>query len=152
VLSELFDLPFGDDEESKGEIKERDNLLAEVLGHIEVAPIVTVSSGRPVNALTGADEERGRTFPLASRPLGLRRNALHTPGFINVDLRALKYFPFGERRRLDLVVEGFKLFNHPNLTSVNSVYGSGATPLPTFGAPTGFSSSRQVRFSIDFEF
>ncbi|MFL6332840.1 MAG: TonB-dependent receptor domain-containing protein [Pyrinomonadaceae bacterium] len=152
VLSALFDLPFGDDEEDKGGGKENNSLFAEVLGHIEVAPIVTVSSGRPVNALTGADEERSRAFPLASRPLGLRRNALHTPGFINVDLRALKYFPFGERRRLDLVVEGFNLFNHPNATSVNSVYGSGATPLATFGTPTGFSASRQIRFSIDFEF
>jgi hypothetical protein len=152
VLSALFDLPFGDDEEDKGGSKERDGLLAEVLGHIEVAPIVTLSSGRPVNALTGADEERGHAFPLASRPLGFARNALSTPRLINFDVRALKYFPFGERRRLDLVVEGFNLFNHPNATSVNSVYGSGATPLATFGTPTGFSSSRQVRFSIDFEF
>jgi hypothetical protein len=152
VLSALFDLPFGDDEEDKGGGKENDSLFTEVLGHIEVAPIVTLSSGRPVNALTGADEERTRAFPLVSRPLGFARNALSTPRFINFDLRALKYFPFGERRRLDLVVEGFNLFNHPSVTSVNSVYGSGATPLIIFGAPTEFSSSRQIRFSIDFEF
>ncbi|MFL6282067.1 MAG: TonB-dependent receptor domain-containing protein [Pyrinomonadaceae bacterium] len=152
VLSALFDLPFGDDEESKGGAEENDDVLSAVLSHIEVAPIVTLSSGRPVNALTGADEERTRAFPLVSRPLGFARNALSTPRFINVDLRALKYFSFGERRRLDLVVEGFNLFNHPNVTSVNSVYGSGATPLATFGTPTGFSTSRQIRFSIDFEF
>ncbi len=152
VLSALFDLPFGDDEEGKGAGKEKDNLLAAVLGHIEVAPIVTFSSGRPVNALTGADEERSRAFPLVSRPFGFARNALRTPRFINFDVRALKYFPLGEKRRLDLVVEGFNLFNHPNIVAVNSFYGSGATPLATFGTPTAFSSPRQIRFSIDYEF
>jgi hypothetical protein len=152
VLSALFDLPFGDDEEDEGGDKEKDNLLAAVLGHIEVAPIVTISSGRPVNALTGADEERSRAYPLVSRPLGFARNALSTPRLISFDVRALKYFPFGEKRRLDLVVEGFNLFNHPNVVSVNSFYGSGATALTTFGTPTGFSSPRQIRLSIDFEF
>jgi hypothetical protein len=152
VLSALFDLPFGDDEENKGGSKEKESLLGAVLGHIEVAPIVTLSSGRPVNALTGTDEERSRAYPLASRPLGLARNTLRTPRFINFDMRALKYFPFGEKRRLDLVVETFNLFNHPNVTSINPFYGSGATLFTTFGTPTMFSSPRQVRFSIDFEF
>ncbi len=152
VLSALFDLPFGDDEEDKSGGKEKDNLLSAVLGHIEVAPIVTLSSGRPVNALTGADEERGRAFPLVSRPRGFARNSLSTSRFINFDLRALKYFPFGEKRRLDLVVESFNLFNHPNVAAVNPFYGSGGAPLATIGTPTAFSSPRQVRFSIDFEF
>ena len=152
VVSSLFDLPFGEEEEDKGGSKEGDDLLGAILGHIEVAPIVTISSGRPVNPLTGADEERGRAFPLASRPLGLARNSLRTPGFVNFDLRALKYFPFGEKRRLDLVVEFFNLFNHPNVTGVNQFYGSGASPLATFTAPTSFSSPRQLRFSIDLEF
>ncbi|MDQ3919841.1 MAG: TonB-dependent receptor [Acidobacteriota bacterium] len=152
VVSSLFDLPFGEEEENKGTGNAGDDLLGSILGHIEVAPIVTVSSGRPVNPLTGADEERSRAFPLASRPLGLSRNGLRTPGFIDFDLRALKYFPFGEKRRLDLVVEFFNLFNHPNVTGLNQFYGSGAPPLAAFAAPTLFSSPRQVRLSIDFEF
>ena len=152
VVSSLFDLPFGEEEENKGGSKESDDLLGTVLGHIEIATIVTISSGRPVNPLTGADEERSRAFPLASRPLGLARNSLRTPGFINFDLRALKYFPFGEKRRLDLVVEFFNLFNHPNVTGINQFYGSGALPLATFTVPTSFSPPRQIRFSIDFEF
>jgi hypothetical protein len=151
VLSGLFDLPFGDEEE-KGAGSERDSPIGKVLGHIEIAPIVTFSSGRPVNALTGSDEERSRAFPLTSRPFGFGRNALRTSRLINFDIRALKYFPMGERRRLDLVVEAFNLFNHPNVLSLNSFFGSGATPLLTFGMPTSFSAPRQVRFSIDFEF
>ncbi len=151
VLSSLFDLPFGEEEE-KGAVNQKDVLLGKILGHIEIAPIVTFSSGRPVNALTGSDEERSRAFPITSRPLGFARNAIRTPRFINFDLRALKYFPMGERRRLDLVVEAFNLFNHPNVLSVNSFSGSGVTPFPTFGMPTSFAAPRQVRFSIDFEF
>ena len=105
-----------------------------------------------VDALTGADEERSGAYPFVSRPLGLMRNSLRTRHFINVDLRALKYFPMGERRRLDLVVEFFNLFNRPSVMSINPVYGSGAVPLSTFGAPIAFAAPRQVRFSIDFEF
>jgi len=97
VLNGLFDLPFGDEEE-KGAGSERDILIGKILGHVEIAPIVTFSAGRPVNAVTGADEVHNRAFPLASRPLGFARNALRTPRFMNFDLRVLKYFPFGERR------------------------------------------------------
>lgn len=152
VVSALFDLPFGEDEENDEGGAGAGDLLGSILGHVEVAPIVTLSSGRPVNPLTGADEERSLAFPLASRPPGLARNSLRTPRFVNLDLRALKYLPFGERRRLDLVVESFNLFNHPNVTGVNQFFGSGATPLASFAAPASFSSPRQVRFSIDFEF
>src|SRR5713101_1015737 len=91
VVNGLFDLPFGEEEE-KGAGSERDILIGKILGHVEIAPIVTFSSGRPVNPLTGADEEHSRAFPLASRPLGLARNALRTSRFINFDLRVLKYF------------------------------------------------------------
>jgi len=148
VVSALFDLPFEDEEKGA----ENDDLIGTILGHIEVAPIVTFSSGRPVSALVGADEERSGAYPLVSRPLGLARNSLLTPRFFNVDLRALKYVPFGARRRLDLVVEFFNLLNHPNVVSINPFYGSGATPLQTFSAPTAFAAPRQIRFSIDFEF
>ena len=151
VVNGLFDLPFGEEEE-KGAGSQRDILIGKILGHVEIAPIVTFSSGRPVNPLTGADEEHSRAFPLASRPLGLARNALRTPRFINFDLRVLKYFPMGDRRRLDLVVEAFNLFNHPNVLGFNSSSGSGLTPISSFRMPTSFAAPRQVRFSIDFEF
>ncbi len=151
VVNGLFDLPFGEEEE-KGAGSQRDILIGKILGHVEIAPIVTLSSGRPVNPLTGADEEHSRAFPLASRPLRFARNALRTPRLINFDLRVVKYFPMGDRRRLDLVVEAFNLFNHPNVLGLNSFYGSGVNPLSSFGVPTSFGASRQVRFSIDFEF
>ena len=151
VLSALFDLPFADDEENGGG-GEDDGLLSEVFGHMEVAPILTLSGGRPVNPLTGGDEERGLAYPLASRPLGLPRNSLRTPGLFNLDLRVLRYVPFGERRRLDFVAEFFNLFNHPNAVSINPFFGAGSTPAAGFTRPTAFAPPRRIRFSIDFEF
>lgn len=151
VINALYELPFGDEEE-KGAGSERDILIGKVLGHIEIAPILTISSGRPVNPLTGADEERSLAYPLASRPLSFARNSLHTGNVVNLDLRALKYFPMGEARKLDLVLEAFNLFNHPNVLSLNQSFGSGVSPMSTFGTPTSFAASRQIRLSIDFEF
>src|SRR5207248_9723924 len=46
---------------------------------------------------------------LSSRPLGFGRDSLHTPMVVKLDLRVLKYFPFGGLRRLDVVAESFNL-------------------------------------------
>ena len=115
-----------------------------ILSHIEVAPLITLSSG-----LTGADEEHSHAFPLASRPLGLARNSLHTPRFFNVALRAVKYIPLRERRCLDFVLEFFNLFNHPNVLALNSFYRSGATGLSTFGAPIAARGAKAAERPMD---
>ncbi len=99
VLSALYDLPFGEEEEKGAKPRQRgDNseLLGEVLGHIEVAPIVTIGSGPPINPLTGLDSNRSHAFPFSSRPFGYGRNTLKTPSFATVDLRVLKYFHVGD--------------------------------------------------------
>jgi len=152
VVNALFDLPIGIDEKDMGKTGAQPDLIGKIFGHIEAAPIFTLSSGRPVNALTGTDENRSGAYPFASRPAGFGRNTLRTPRFINLDLRIVKYIPYGERRRLDFTAEAFNLFNHPNIVSINPFYGTGAAPLPTFQAATSYAAARQIRFSIDFEF
>ncbi|MGI8467526.1 MAG: TonB-dependent receptor [Pyrinomonadaceae bacterium] len=150
VFSSIFELPFGDEDE-KGTGK-KDGLLKEIFGNIEIAPIITLSSGRPVNALTGTDEEQSRAFPLASRPFGFSRNALRTPNFFNTDLRIVKYVPLGKTAKIDFAFEFFNLFNKPNVAVINQFYGSNITPLSTFKMPILFNAPRQLRFSIDLEF
>jgi len=155
VLSALFDLPFG--EEEKGtKSSNRKSLIAElldaILGHIEVAPILTLGSGRPMNPLTGFDADHSHAFPLSSRPLGLGRNTLKSGGLDTLDLRVLKFFKVGDRGKLDFVVEGFNVFNHVNINQVNTFYGVNRAPLEGFGRPVGALNARQVQFSIDFEF
>ncbi len=151
VVSGVFELPIGDEEEKGANKKE--SLIEEVFSHVEIAPIITLSSGRPINALTGADEERSRAFPFASRPLGFARNALRTPKFFNTDVRIVKFVPLNEKgAKVDFAFEFFNLFNKPNVAAINQFYGSNAAPLSTFKTPVLFNQPRQFRFSIDFEF
>jgi len=69
-----------------------------------------------------------------------------------MDLRVLKYFPFGGAKRLDLAAEFFNLFNRANVSQINAVFGSGLTPMPGFRQPIAGTGARQAQFSLDFEF
>ncbi|MFL6373122.1 MAG: TonB-dependent receptor domain-containing protein, partial [Pyrinomonadaceae bacterium] len=151
VLSGVFDLPFGD-EEDKTKAKSKDSLIDAVLSNIEVAPIITLSSGRPTNPLTGLDDEHNGAFPVNSRPLGFARNVLTTPRSFNTDIRIVKYIPIREGSKLDFAFEFFNLFNHPTAASLNPYYGSNLTPLLSFHSATLFGAPRQFRFSLDLEF
>ena len=150
VASALFDLPIGDDEDRQpGQVQ---SAWIRALSHIEVAPILTVASGAPVNGVTGADDNRSRAFPFTSRPLGMARNALRLPSSATLDLRILKYFDIKPHGKLDLVVEAFNILNRTNVSAINAVYGSLLTPGPAFGRPIEAGIARQIQFSIDFEF
>jgi Carboxypeptidase regulatory-like domain/TonB dependent receptor-like, beta-barrel/TonB-dependent Receptor Plug Domain len=152
VFNALWDLPIGEEEEKGGKQPDRSGWITQAFGHIEVAPILTVGSGRPLNPLTGLDSNRNHAFPLSTRPFGLGRNSLKTSGLVTLDFRVLKYFPIGESRRLDLVAEFFNLFNHPNISQINPVFGSNLTPIAGFRQPIQGIGARQVQFSLDFEF
>jgi hypothetical protein len=152
VFNALWELPIGDDEDNPGKAKTNPGWLTRTFSHIELAPILTVASGQPVDPLTGLDSNRTNAYPLSSRPFGLGRNSLLKPGIVNTDFRVLKYFPFGETRHLDVVAESFNLFNHPNVLQINPVFGSNLTPIPGYGQPTEGTGARQIQFSLDFEF
>ena len=151
VFNALWDLPIGDEEEKGGKSEENEGWLTQTFSHIEVAPILTLESGRPVNPLTGLDSNRSHAIPLSARPLDFGRNSLSTPPLFNMDLRVLKYFPFGGVKRLDVVAEFFNVFNRVNVTQINAAFGSGLTPIPGFRQPLA-GTRRQIQFSLDFEF
>ena len=152
VFNALWDLPIGDDEGNGGKSNQSSGWLTRTFSHIELAPIFTAGSGRPVNPLTGLDSNQSHAFPLSGRPLGFGRNSLRTPAIVTMDLRALKYIPFGGVRRLDLVAETFNLLNRPNVAQINPVFGSNLTPISGFGQPIEGTGARQIQFSLDFEF
>jgi hypothetical protein len=145
-------LPIGDEEKKDGKSEENTGWLTQAFSHIEVAPILTLESGRPVNPYTGLDSNQSHAFPLSARPLGLGRNSLNTPSQATMDFRVLKYFPFGGAKRLDVVAEFFNLFNSANVSQINPVFGSGLTPIPGFRQPIAGTGARQIQFSLDFEF
>jgi len=152
VFNALWELPIGDEEDKPANSGEEPGLLVKTFRHIEIAPIFTVGSGRPVNPLTGLDSNQSHAYPLSSRPLGSGRNSLLMPGNTTLDFRVLKYFPFGESRHLDVVAEFFNLLNHANVSQINPVFGSNLTPAPGYGQPVAGTGARQIQFSLDFEF
>jgi hypothetical protein len=150
VFNALWELPIGDEDDPAR--PKQDNWMTRVFGHLEIAPIITVESGRPVNPLTGTDSNGSGAFPLAARPAGFGRNSLRIPMLANTDFRVLKYFPFGKTAHLDVVAEAFKLFNHSNPVQINPIFGVAALAQPSFLQPITGAGARRVLFSLDYEF
>jgi hypothetical protein len=150
VVSALFDLPIGDEEDlAPGETP---GPWTRAFSHIEVASILTVGSGHPANAITGGDDNRTQAFPFTSRPLNVGRNSWRFPASATLDIRILKYLKIKPHGKLDLVVEAFNVLNRTNVTQMNTVYGPFLTPLRSFGLATEAGPSRQLQLSVDFEF
>jgi outer membrane receptor protein involved in Fe transport len=150
VFSGLFDLPIGDEDDRKP--GQRDNFLTRAFRNIELAPIFSAGSGRPLNPLVGFDALHSLAYPPSTRPLPNARNSFRTPSQVDLDFRLVKFFPVKPHGRLDLVGEVFNALNHPNIGALNQVFGPAATPASTFLQPTQTGRAREFQFSIDFEF
>ncbi|SPE34590.1 conserved hypothetical protein [Candidatus Sulfopaludibacter sp. SbA3] len=152
-----------------------------VLNGWAFSTIVTLSTGQPVTPFisgTASPLDGGLTAgeasnanPTAGRAAWLPRNSYTAPGFHNVDFRIGRQFTFTERLKLSLIGEAFNLFNHTNVSSLNttgftfSAAGSGAcaghtngcmVPNPAFLAPTATSNliwgARQLQLSARLTF
>jgi hypothetical protein len=78
----------------------------------------------------------------------LGRNAFTSPGFFQVDLRVSKAIPLGERLHLDLIADGFNMFNRLNVLSVNQLCDPTAGATCTAGQPTASYDARQFQFAL----
>jgi hypothetical protein len=126
--------------------------LSRAFSHIELAPIITIGSSRPLNPLVGFDSNFSHPYPVSSRPQGFARNTLTTGTQSTIDLRVLKYFRIREHGKLDLVAEGFNLLNKSNVTVRQNDFGPNLIPLSDFKRPILGGPARQFQFSIDYEF
>jgi hypothetical protein len=127
AASAVFELPFVED--------------------ISVAPILSVGSGRPINALQTTDIFRTGAYPLTARPDGFARNAFRSPANFNLDVRLMKTIHVRDRAVLQFGIEGFNLTNHANIERVSQYYG-----LPTFKQPLESLPARQLQLLIQFEY
>ena len=154
------------------------------LSDFTVAPIIELSSGRPFNIITNVDANNDQSTqtdrpsvtadgrlcipgdsgctPLITNGQfstgNLGRNFGRTHSFASVDLRISRAIRFGERLRLDLIAEGFNLFNRFNEGSANPLF----TDVNSFGQRAGngryYSRStaaydpRQFQFGAKFSF
>ncbi|MCA1628798.1 MAG: hypothetical protein LC774_00205 [Acidobacteria bacterium] len=107
------------------------------LSDFVVAPIFEISSGRPFNILTGVDtnnDQTGQTdrpnvgangvltlpAPFTSGSLG--RNQGITRSYASLDMRVTRKVRFGERFHLDIIAEGFNLFNRFNQAAASPLF------------------------------
>jgi hypothetical protein len=150
VVSALFDLPIGEEEDRVA--GEMPNPWIRAFSHLEAALILTVVSGHPANVITGGDDNRTRAFSITSRPLNVGQNSWRLPSSATLDIRILKYFNIKPHGKLDLMVEAFNVLNRTNVTRVNTIYWPFLAPLRSFGRAIDAGSARELQFSIDFEF
>jgi hypothetical protein len=125
-----------------------------------IAPIVTFYTGRPYTGNVQGTTLNGtlgdQRFPLNTR------NSFRLPNILNVDLRLSKRFNFTERYRLELLAEGFNIFNRTHVFIEENVQyiRQGTTGTlnynPAFGNNTESSSSnyreRQIQFAVRFQY
>ncbi|HEX8847481.1 MAG TPA: carboxypeptidase regulatory-like domain-containing protein [Pyrinomonadaceae bacterium] len=120
------------------------------LAGFEFNYIFTYASALPFNIVTGSD----RNFDTNNndRPAGVGRNAGRGFDFASLDLRLSRKFRLTERVGLETIAEGFNVLNRSNLALPNNTFGTGTTPLVTFGRPTAAFDPRQIQFGLRLSF
>ncbi|HCX30405.1 MAG TPA: hypothetical protein DHU55_11670, partial [Blastocatellia bacterium] len=143
------------------------------LADFTVAPIFEISSGRPFNILTGIDQnfdlqgsnerpsvtsDGSLVLPAPNTNASLGRNMGITHSYASLDMRVMRSIRFGEHSRLDLIAEGFNLFNRfneaaaaPFFTAVNA-FGQRAGNGRYYSRPTASFDPRQFQFGLKFNF
>lgn len=120
------------------------------LKDFELSYIFTYASRLPFNILLGSD----RNFDTNNndRPAGVGRNTGRGFDYASFDMRLSRRIRLNERVSLDVLAEGFNLFNRANFGVPNNTFGSGTIPLPTFGQPTLALDPRQFQFGLKLNF
>jgi hypothetical protein len=138
-----------------------------------IAPLLEVSSGRPFNIITGVDtngdqqSSNDRPSVTADGTLvlppffsngSLGRNMGITHKYASLDLRVMRAIRLGERFKLDLIAEGFNMFNRFNEASASPLFsdvnafaqraGNGRY----YGRPTASFDPRQFQFGLKLNF
>jgi hypothetical protein len=107
-------------------------------------------SALPFNIVTGAD--RNNDTNTNDRPVGVGRNTGEGFDFASFDLRLSRRIRFTERFGLEVIAEGFNLFNRANFQLPNATFGTGTTPNAGFGLPTAAADPRQLQFGLRLSF
>lgn len=137
-----------------------------IFGGFTISPIVTAQSGFTYTGTFGSDNVSGGTsFGVlgaggSNRLPNLEPNEFRSPSLFNVDLRISRRFRFTETMNLELLAEGFNIFNRQNFTSINTrayrISGTNLNADPLFGIPSAAGNSifreRQIQLAARFQF
>ena len=154
------------------------------LSNFTIAPIFEWSSGRPFNILSNQDTNNDQSNQ-TDRPSVLADGTLCVPGtqgcvgiisggqftsgslgrnfglthdFMSLDLRVSKLVPLGERVRLELIAEGFNLFNRFNEAAASPfiddvrAFNQRAENGRYYSRPTAAFDPRQFQFGVKVNF
>jgi hypothetical protein len=88
-------------------------LLETLFNDWKLSGVVTVGSGRPVDARVAGDANQDDNSSNDRLP-GLGRNAFLGPDYATTDMRLSRILPLGHRLKLELLAESFNLFNRDN--------------------------------------
>ena len=133
--------------------------LRHTLGGVQIGYVFSFGTPLPFNIVTGGDRNNDTT--VNDRPEGVGRNSARFSCLSNVaedcgsstfDLRLSRPIRFGDRQRVDLMLEAFNLFNHVNTVNVNNTIGTGAIPSPTFRQVTAIGDMRQMQVGVRWSF
>jgi len=88
-------------------------LLNAIANHWKFSSVITVGSGRPLNATMAGDANQdGNTYN--DRLPGYKRNAFIGPDYFTTDLRIARTLKMSARVRLEILAESFNLTNRTN--------------------------------------
>ena len=159
---------------------------AHVLNGWTIAPIVNMFSGFRYTAVTngftppgtaatpntfGSSQAGGINGSNGSLRFGLTpNNSFHAPSVKYVDLRLSRRFTIKENAKIEVLAEGFNIFNRTQVTGINNrmyvlsspTTGPNANTVigtfdPNFGTPSDLSNGfffreRQIQLAVRFEF
>jgi hypothetical protein len=169
-----------------------DSVGRHIFNGFTISPIVQVASGRPHSAFVSGNAPActtaaicggsALTAAVSTGILGaggdnrfplIERNSIRFPKTVNVDLRVSRRFKFGETMALEILGEGFNVFNHVNVTnrgtrlySISTATAANAPTLPVgtpilivdplFTVPNEAGNTvyreRQIQFAVRFQF
>jgi hypothetical protein len=112
--------------------------------------ILSYASALPFNVQTGADRNGDTT--VNDRPFAVGRNTGRGFDSFSVDTRVSRRFALTDRVSLEALAEAFNAANRANWQFPNNIIGTGATPLPSFGRPTGAGDARQMQLGLRLSF
>ena len=112
------------------------------------------TSGSPFNATVNVDQNNdgvsGTDRPTVNGE-HLARNSFRQPNFYALDLRLSKGFEIGPGE-LKVFAECFNCSDAENRGVINTVWGTGQTPLATFGLENGGGTPRTVQLGLRYDF
>lgn len=142
-----------------------------IFRELQISPIVVVSSGYAINPSIPSTFPPSFSTPSntlfgagGSLTIPFLRNVYRRPYTTTTDLRISKRIRLNEKMRVEILAEGFNIFNRSNVTNVNTAYISNInfntgdlTYNPSFGTTNTINNTitlapRQIQLGARFHF